>query len=323
MIQYNTDFPEEYFTGNARKISHYWDTVQNALNEYSKNEVKIMICGIARNCDENIERNIQRLHRTGEMFKDYKAFIYENNSTDDTKAILNEYKNDKLEVVSEDLPETYPMNDIKNHYHRCVKIAEARNKYMDLFVQKYYEEYPITLIIDLDIIGGWSYEGLQNCVNSLLEKDLHKKTAGITSYGVITGFNNWKTTLIETVEQANLLMYDTFAFRPYFWFKKEDEENSIDYLDIETQVSFATIRRPSANYKVMSNFGGLGIYRSEILNKFRYKVGEEEEQLELCDSEHVSFHRKMCQNGYHLMMNNRLLTSYSPTRYCHEYYISN
>ena len=316
MKKYNVNFPEEIFTSNARKM-HQWEHLDQNLRRISKEETDVLFCGIVRNGDRYLERNLQRLKHSASFFREYKMFIYENNSTDNTKDILKEYEQINeynLEVLSEDIEDAdYKIHD--DTFNRCTKIANARNKYMDV-VKEDASKFPATVIVDLDLIGGWSYEGLYTNVVHLLNNALLNNFAGITAYGAITSNTpNWTKIDLESVPPKEYCMYDSFAFRPLEWFQNEKDSGEIKGLDKETQASYNNIKRPDGNSVVGSNFGGLGIYKSKYIRDLRYTSQQYDDDGEQSDSEHVPFHREIYNNGKKLSINNRLLVSYSPHRY--------
>jgi glycosyltransferase involved in cell wall biosynthesis len=99
----------------------------------------ILICGVVKNASKYLEKSIKLCIKTGELFKNCKIIIYENNSTDNTKNILQEHiDNPNFKIIMEDIPN----EDIKKHSkvwaytqitgsdHPCrmEQIANARNK---------------------------------------------------------------------------------------------------------------------------------------------------------------------------------------------------
>ena len=316
MKKYNVNFPEKIFTANARK-THQWDTLDANLRRIAKEETDVLFCGIVRNGGKYLERNLQRLKHSASFFRESKMFIYENNSTDNTKDILKEYEQINeynLEVLSEDIEGAdYKTQD--DTFNRCTKIANARNKYMDV-VREDASKFSATVMVDLDLIGGWSYEGLYANVVHLLNNGVYSNITGVTSYGVITtGDHNWSKIDLESVSPKEYSMYDSFAFRPLEWFREEREANKEKGLDKRTQVSYNSISRPLGNAIVGSNFGGLGIYKSKNIRDLRYRSQQYDDDNVQSDSEHVPFHRDIFNNGHKLSINNRLLVSYSPHRY--------
>ena len=300
MKQYNTDFPDDIFNINQ--------ATEEDL-ERCKN-TNIMFCGIAKDCGEHLERNIQRIQRTAKYFKDYKVFIYENNSTDETKDILREYESENFKIMLDDIEDPNRQDMVcGNHYERCKRIAEARNKYMN-FVSRNYENYEITAIIDLDIIGGWSYNGLLRSLS-----DLNDTQVCVSSYGAISVIKS-PLCFKKKFESANDLkyMYDSFAFRNYQHYMLEQKLGTPISIIKNIQATHNLIDRPKQNTVIMSNFNGLALYNSKSIKDLRYKTRFNEE---LADSEHVCFHRDLLNTNdeYRIIMSSNMVVSYSPHRY--------
>tara|TARA_B100000902_G_C27321949_1_gene925316 strand:- start:4340 stop:5287 length:948 start_codon:yes stop_codon:yes gene_type:complete len=314
MKKYNINFPEDIFTQNARKTVQF-KQLDNGLRSAVAN-IDVMFCGIVRNSSQNLERNIQRIKNSMSFFNNTVAFIYENNSTDGTKEILKEYEGNDLRVLSEDIDDAnYTMQEEPDEvYRRCSKIAAARNKYME-FVEDNHKNFPVTVILDLDLIGGWSYEGLYTNVFNLLNNKLYDNIGAVTSYGVISSaMQNWEKLRLEDSDPHDYKMYDSFAFREFDWYKREVQEEKEFGLTRERQALYNDISRPSGNTKVLSNFGGLGIYKSDVIKDLRYRSQKYEDAN--ADSEHVPFHRSMYnKKGKAVSINNRNIVSYSPHRY--------
>ena len=65
---------------------------------------KVIICGVVKNVENSIERNIQYALGTGSNFEEFKLVIYENNSTDNTKDILNKYAtNTNIKIICKNI----------------------------------------------------------------------------------------------------------------------------------------------------------------------------------------------------------------------------
>lgn len=64
--------------------------------------MNVLICGTVKNCSERLEYNLNLALETLELFTKSKIIIYENNSTDNTKVILQTYCNnsDKFVIIS-------------------------------------------------------------------------------------------------------------------------------------------------------------------------------------------------------------------------------
>ena len=62
---------------------------------------KVTICSIGKNVEKAIPNSIRTIEGIGGLFEDYRVFIYENNSVDNSAAMLKEWadKNDKVTVI--------------------------------------------------------------------------------------------------------------------------------------------------------------------------------------------------------------------------------
>ena len=85
------------------------------------------------------------------MFEDYKVFIYENNSTDNTSALLSQWAavNPKISFISETLP------DCLLQLPRTEKIARARNNLLNEIRKNYDSAFDYLIMADLDIPSSW------------------------------------------------------------------------------------------------------------------------------------------------------------------------
>ena len=127
-------------------------------------DYKIIICGIVRNIDNYINNSLILCLKTTQLFKESKIIIYENNSIDRTKLILNKFKvNPKFKIISEDIIETN-----NNHLER---ITNARNKLIDEIREPIYNDYDYIIMIDLDT-DYWSIEEINNCFKNTLQWDV-------------------------------------------------------------------------------------------------------------------------------------------------------
>lgn len=217
----------------------------------------VIICGITKNNDKFLHKSIELCINTGKMFNDYKIIIYENNSTDNTKSILNEYKNNsKFKIISEDISydiikETskiwaYTQITGSDHPCRMEQIANASNKVIDE-IRKETDEYSHVIWIDLDTIE-WSLSGIQECFNCIDEWDVIYAN-GIARYNMRSYYDMY------TYRDATNYMFGPEIIGEYFW-------DNMKYFDINANLSNLI--------PVVSAFGGIGIFKKEIFNKYKY-----------------------------------------------------
>lgn len=136
---------------------------------------RVAIGALARNCDENLPSNIERIEELRSRFSKSIVFIYENNSTDSTKSILVEWssKSKGVYVKSEDIDETLykSSNKIGRLYRgteigRIKKMCDCRNKLLDMIRHKGPFDYVI--FIDIDI-AWFSIDGVVTAVENAPE----------------------------------------------------------------------------------------------------------------------------------------------------------
>ena len=217
----------------------------------------VLICGIVKNCVKKITNNIKLAIQTGELFNNYKIIIYENNSNDGTKELLQKYSHNKIQntninIISEDIDyETIRKNSKiwsyiqvtgSDHPCRIEQICNARNKIIDEINKTEYQNFNYIIWIDLDS-NGWSLEGIVDSFN--------KK-------------NQWDIIYANGIEK-NKTYYDVYALRglntylgpeilgEHFW-------KNIKYIQLNSNQLIP----------VYSAFGGIGIFKKNIYKKYRY-----------------------------------------------------
>lgn len=293
----STDFPEDIFKPKPNKEAIYKYRV--AGGQSIAKEKTVLFCGICRDVGHIIERNILRLNRIGKLFKDYKIYIYENDSSDNTVEILSKYKSEKLLFenglrVDKDYREDLDNGVDPFHYQRCRILSECRNEYMNYV--KNNSNFDYVCIVDLDILGGWSYDGVKHGIFTL-EQD--QKTACVSSYGVLTEASNNKS--LEEMSSNQYLMYDSFAFRP-----TNLHEIHMFRLPAFNKLLF---HRGDDPFSVISNFGGLAFYKmSNIIDK-KYSATQHKEGY--VDPDHVNINKQIINDGFSVLLDPSMITSFS------------
>ena len=260
-------FNESAFLPAPTQAARYQATV-----EYGRNVAKhksVVIAGLARNVGRVLSKTMARIERTGEMFKDYRVLIYENDSIDDSAKRLADWARDnvRVHVLSEKCND--PVNPGIRCLDRVARMAVYRNKCQD-YIRDNFSELDYTILVDTDVSKGWSYDGVANTIGQPIWDFMG-------SNGII--YKNWG----DTIRKA--LYYDVWAFRWYgdWEAKASDSINPREW------------RRGDSPVPVFSSFGGLGIYKMNAYLSSRYDG---------TDCEHVPFHKGMMDKGFnHLFMN--------------------
>ena len=217
--------------------------------------MRVVLGGIVRNIENNIEQIFKFIFTLKQVLPTLEVCLYENNSTDKTKELLNELKNhlDYVSVVCEDYPEEYfiksfPARTFKNEGCRIHKIAFARNKLLEM-INKKQSDFIIMMDLDIKIIPDVNIIG--NIIYSF-PTDIH----AIFANGI----------------QGTGHYYDGYEFRseqlPYgpeilgdkFW---TDEHMA----KIQHKYDPNGVLIP-----VISAFGGLAIYRADVIKDCFYSA---------------------------------------------------
>lgn len=221
-------------------------SISRTINE------KVLICGICRNVASTLSLTLNKIIETGSLFKDYHIVIYENNSTDQTKAILTDFAINhpaKSTVMSEDLNEQQLLEECyartwNNKPSRMEVIAMARNKVLEKIFQPEFEGYEYVMWVDLDLYD-WNLAGIENSFS-------YKNWDCISANGI--GRNG-------KYNDAYAYRDDRFPFGPevlgdYWW-------SSI----------CGKVQKPIRSKElipVYSAFGGLALYKKDSIRNIRY-----------------------------------------------------
>jgi hypothetical protein len=254
-------FPEHRFLPAAHAAEPYYSAVERG--QRAMREARIVICGLARNVASHLPRTKARIERLGSMFADYRVLIYENDSTDSTPVILKRWAkaNHRITAISE------RRGKERHGSVRCPVRGNDMAEYRNLChraVQDRWSDFDYVCLLDLDLAGGFSYDGIAHSFGS-------QPWDCVGSYGII--YQRQKLDLNRS------LHYDVWAYRRF---------GSYEELD-GTEGNLMSWRRGDALEPVYSCFGGLGLYRMPAWLSAQYAGG---------DCEHVALHREMRARGY-------------------------
>ncbi len=128
---------------------------------------KVIFTGITRDNARKISPVIKHIEHIGKnYFKDYKVILFENDSTDGTKFLLNLWKknNKKVKILSEDM-----------HIKKRPSIeflAEIRNKYLREIQKDQYKSFDIVIVLDMDMRKGIDPRGIAHSFSKIDEWDM-------------------------------------------------------------------------------------------------------------------------------------------------------
>jgi len=226
------NFNESAFLPIPTRAAEYQEIVDRG-REIAKDK-RVAIVGLARNIGQILNKTMARIERTGEMFRDYRVIIFENDSIDDTPMRLRNWARDNVRVhaISETLDD--PINPGTRCLDRATRMANYRNKCQDYLLNT-FPRFDYVMLVDTDLPGGWSYDGIANTMGQP-EWDF------MGSNGII--FKNWRNI------HRKPLYYDVWAFRWYGDWAPCDS----------AKLNPKTWNRGDGIVPVFSCFGGLGIY---------------------------------------------------------------
>jgi hypothetical protein len=225
------------------------------MSDFQKINKNVLICGIVKNCASQIKKNIQYALETLELFNNSKIIIYENNSTDGTKDILNEYSKmehlqKNITIISEDIDLNNKNNCVvwsykeitgSDHPCRIEFISKARNKVVEEFNKPEYNHFEYVIWIDFDSSNGWDKNGIIDSFNRN------------ENWDALFGNNNG-------------VYYDYYALR----YKEQVFGPEIIGEHFWNNISYVNFQENNCLIPVYSSFNGIGIYKKELFKKFKY-----------------------------------------------------
>ena len=244
----------------------------------------IIICGIVRNAERGLKRNIPEIKRLCQMSKGYKVFVYENDSTDMTKKLLKEWHDsDPANVfvslndtsAQPTIPSVSDVPSINPFYSqkRIDKMAKLRNAYMQ-FVDDMGWSADYFVVVDLDV----ARISADNIMSSFVREDWD----AVTAFGY------------STSPKLKRRYHDTYALT-----ELGDEENpQTEEKIIKNSKKYANLNNDNPWVRVFSAFGGLAIYRFESIKGVRYEALKNNDPRVQVKCEHYSIYYQMKRRGF-------------------------
>lgn len=263
----------------------------------SINESTIILCSIVRNAEKGVRRNIPIISELLMHAKDYRVFVYENDSVDGTKDLLLQWhQKDPLKIHISlnncDSAKTIPSNKLTKgvnpffSHRRIDKMAMLRNTYME-YIEKQKWEADYLIVVDLDV-ARICLDGILSSFESKLEWD------AVTALGYSIGPN------------LKRRYHDTYALTLYgeeMFPQTEQKVRSLAGL-------YSVLNGYGAWMRVFSAFGGLTIYRYDAVKGIRYaypSLNNDDERVEV-RCEHYSLYKQMVERGYDRVFINPAMT---------------
>jgi hypothetical protein len=133
-----------------------------------KIDSKVLICGVVKNGESAFEESKALIENIQSLFKESKIIIYENNSSDKTKKLYQDWSEENLnliflnENINVDLiiPKELRIGDYRTHL-----IARARNQVLKVAFSKEFEDFDYLFMIDLDSFEEMELKEIVETIN--------------------------------------------------------------------------------------------------------------------------------------------------------------
>jgi hypothetical protein len=272
-------FDEGAFPPSTGAEEEYYATIQRGVERIR--ESRVAFIGLARNIAWILPWTIARIERLRSFCKDSIVIVFENDSKDSTREILNLWSEfcPGIHLLGQNYGDS--VHPPTRNMHRVARMAFYRQQcWRKLRELDWLDAKDYVCLVDMDLEGGISLEGWLHSFGLDVQWDMVGANGLIVRDDGIPGF----------------FYRDAFAWREGDWMPLPNlVPNLKGYM------------RGDPPVPLLSCFGGLGIYRRDAYYAGRYTGG---------DCEHVPFHRRMRENGFaSIMMNPSMIVLYTDIFY--------
>jgi len=267
--------PEDFWSVGDDYLASYREHIEFGRVEARRQ--KLAIVSIARNSMPHLKNTLRLVDELAGLWRDCVYYVYENDSTDETAAVLDEFAIRQWVIVEhgsmggEDARGFAP--------ERTVRLAQCRSRCQE-WVRREAADANYVMVLDTDPHGGFSVDGVLNSLGwfcEMMGETCHRREPGaMASYSLFVRQ--------EGEGVFGIAQYDSWAARLNYW------------EDLRLHAWFHLFMPPIGTTPIPMNsaFGGLCLYRREAFLAGKYEGG---------DCEHVPFNRAMQRAGYQLYLN--------------------
>lgn len=243
--------------------------------------------GCARDCAAHLPAVLQNLAALAQRYRSVAWVFVENDSTDDTKAILGEWAGAMAQVT------LLTLDGLGTRVSaRAERIAAARNACLEFLRTSPWRDYAHLHVFDMDAVNARQLQ--------------------VDAFDAAVRFLDSDSRIAGVFPVSDPVYYDIWALRHPQWCPGDcwaevrqhgpalGHSNALDRFVHARQIR---IEPDTAPIEVLSAFGGLGLYRLAHALESRY-VGTTPEGNEVC--EHVTFHAGITSRGGRLFLFPRL-----------------
>ncbi len=253
--------PDEFVIPENLK-EKYKNAVQNGF-KIAKTK-KVIFAALLRDVETRLPEIEKKVERTGQMFKDYKVFIVENDSSDQTRMMLLKWvkKNPKVTILGCGYNVdacSIPSATNKTDGHsvdstRIQKMVNLRNIYLDEIKKRTargeIDDFDYAIFWDLDMIASVYFDGIAHSIDYFSKSETIDELDAVCAYGIY----RWTPFLT--------LFYDTYALVHQ---QEKFHINLKTIHDIRKGLWEVKYDRGEDPVKVDSCFSGFTIYRLDAL----------------------------------------------------------
>jgi hypothetical protein len=265
--------PEELWKVDQECLDQHEEAVREGTLLAAQDEVAVVT--ICRDAMPHLPNTLLLVDCVASQFKDFRHYVYENDSEDGSAEALDTYDSVRPWVTVEH--GSLGGLDDRGAWAgaRTERLALCRNKCLD-WVRDNAPNSKYTVVLDADPHFGWSPDGLFSSISWL-----HR----LPQAGGMASFSLYMT--YKDDGRVSVAQYDSWAARLNWWRDRREECGYGWFSMLLPPVGSPPIPMNSA-------FGGLCVYRTEAFLSGGYS-GE--------DCEHVTHHRRMAENGWKMYMN--------------------
>jgi len=258
-------------------LFNYKKDKEGNQNMYSYN---VVFAGTCKNVESYLKKSLENVEECGKLFKSFILIIYENDSIDNTRKLLNEYKKFNYHYIFED-------NIIEKR--RTMRLANGRNKILDKI--KEIGNFDYLIMLDLDDV-----------TNSGIFINTIKTCFDYDDWDVLTANQKKKYYDLWALRKPGYIDYDVHGelARNDPLENKDIIYNKINHSKFENGL-----------IEVDSAFGGIAIYKISSIKNCKY-VGDYKSNNRYPDDseqcEHVQFNKCIKDNGGKIYINGDFYT---------------
>lgn len=245
---------------------------------------QVVFCGMVRDCATELKSNIGTIEQIGIFFKDYRIVVFENNSEDSTKDVLAEWSqsNEKVHVECNDFDESHykdiPLREgfyLSNSRRRIQKYVDYRNLYME-YLDKMTFVADFVVLVDYDV-ARIDIKGVISSFGTSLEWDV------ITANGY------------SLSPKLKRRYHDTYALCESGRENSPQTEEDI----LKNRDRYAFLRKGMPFIRIFSAYGGLAIFKGDLLRGLRYQIIHNDYDGVEVRCEHFSIFKQLSDKGYY------------------------